>query len=91
MNFNGSLSIVYAASLTIIVSAGVGDVTSSNVTSNTTNNSSSTDSNNTENITTTKVDGGVLYIPNPEFIGTDIFYYGVHDGHGHNVKVTVTQ
>jgi len=36
---------------------------------------------------------GVLYTPNPGFIGTDIFYYGVHDGFGHNgsgfVEVTV--
>ncbi len=48
-----------------------------------------------ENGTTTKVNGGVLYTPNPGFTGTDIFYYGVHDGHGHNgsgnVKVSVTQ
>jgi len=46
------------------------------------------------NGTTTKVNGGVLYTPNPGFTGTDIFYYGVHDGHGHNgagnVTVTVT-
>ncbi|GAA0394894.1 hypothetical protein GCM10009133_00070 [Cocleimonas flava] len=39
--------------------------------------------------------GGVLYTPNPGFVGTDIFYYGVHDGHGHNgsgnVTITVTE
>ncbi len=37
---------------------------------------------------------GILYTPNPGFIGTDSFYYGVHDGHGHTdsalVTVTVT-
>ncbi|WP_299881427.1 Ig-like domain-containing protein [uncultured Cocleimonas sp.] len=47
-----------------------------------------------QNGTTTKVNGGVLYTPNPGFTGTNIFYYGVHDGHGHNgsgnVTVTVT-
>ncbi len=48
-----------------------------------------------ENGTTSKVNGGVLYTPNPGFTGTDIFYYGVHDGHGHNgsgnVTITITQ
>ncbi len=38
---------------------------------------------------------GVLYTPNPGFTGTDLFYYGVHDGFGHNgagfVEMTVTQ
>ena len=37
---------------------------------------------------------GVLYTPTG-VTGTDIFYYGVHDGHGHNgsgfVEVTITQ
>ena len=44
--------------------------------------------------TTTKVNGKVLYTPVAGFTGTDSFYYGVHDGHGHNgsglVTVTVT-
>lgn len=42
--------------------------------------------------TTTKVNGGVLYTPEAGYTGTDEFYYGVHDGHGHNGagKVTVT-
>ncbi len=35
---------------------------------------------------------GVLYTPNPGFVGTDEFYYGVHDGFGHNGsgKTTIT-
>jgi len=45
--------------------------------------------------TTKKVNGGVLYTPNPGYSGTDLFYYGVHDGHGHNgagiVRITITQ
>ncbi len=44
--------------------------------------------------TTAKVNGKVLYTPVAGFTGTDSFYYGVHDGHGHNgsglVTVTVT-
>ena len=47
-----------------------------------------------EHGTTVKINGGVRYTPNPGFTGTDIFYYGVHDGHGHNgsgfVAITVT-
>ena len=47
-----------------------------------------------EHGTTVKFNGGVRYTPNPGYIGTDIFYYGVHDGHGHNgsgfVTVTIT-
>ena len=34
--------------------------------------------------TTKKIFGGVLYTPSIGFIGTDVFYYGVHDGYGHN-------
>jgi len=34
--------------------------------------------------TTQKVNGKVLYTPIPGLTGTDEFYYGVHDGHGHN-------
>ena len=48
-----------------------------------------------ENGATVKVSNGIVtYTPNPDFTGTDIFYYGVHDGFGHNgsgfVRVTVT-
>ena len=41
---------------------------------------------------TKKANGGVLYTPDDGFTGTDIFYYGAHDGHGHNgsAKVTIT-
>lgn len=46
------------------------------------------------NGTTTKVGNKILYTPIAGFTGTDTFYYGVHDGHGHNgsglVTVTVT-
>lgn len=45
--------------------------------------------------TIVKQDGGVFYTPEAGFTGTDSFYYGVHDNHGHNgsalVEVTVTQ
>ncbi len=45
--------------------------------------------------TVVKQDGGVFYTPDAGFTGTDSFYYGVHDNHGHNgsalVEVTVTQ
>jgi len=44
--------------------------------------------------TTTKVGSKVLYTPVAGFTGTDTFYYGAHDGHGHNgaglVTITVT-
>lgn len=44
---------------------------------------------------TEKQDGKVYYTPNPDFVGEDYFYYGVHDGHGHNgsamTKITVTE
>lgn len=39
---------------------------------------------------TQKVPGGVLYTPSIGFTGTDVFYYGVHDGYGHNGFGTVT-
>lgn len=46
------------------------------------------------NGTTEKVGNKILYTPIAGFTGTDTFYYGVHDGHGHNgsglVTVTVT-
>ena len=42
-----------------------------------------------------KMDDGVQYTPDPDFIGTDYIFYGVHDRFGHNsfgtVTVTVTQ
>ncbi|MEB8434118.1 cadherin-like domain-containing protein [Cocleimonas sp. KMM 6892] len=45
--------------------------------------------------TIVKQDGGVFYTPDAGYIGTDSFYYGVHDNHGHNgsaiVEVNVTQ
>ena len=45
--------------------------------------------------TIVKQDGGVFYTPDAGYIGTDSFYYGVHDNHGHNgsaiVEVTITQ
>ncbi len=45
--------------------------------------------------TVVKQAGGVFYTPDAGFTGTDSFYYGVHDNHGHNgsalVEVTVTQ
>jgi len=44
--------------------------------------------------TIVKQDGGVFYTPEAGFTGTDSFYYGVHDDHGHNgsalVEVTIT-
>ncbi len=40
--------------------------------------------------TTTKVNGKVLYTPDTGFTGTDTFFYGVHDGHGHNGAGLVT-
>ena len=45
-----------------------------------------------DNGTTEKLGGGVVrYTPDAGFTGTDVFYYGVHDGYGHNGagKVTV--
>lgn len=42
-----------------------------------------------------KDSGGFIYTPDPGYIGTDSFYYGVHDNHGHNgsaqVTITITQ
>ncbi len=40
--------------------------------------------------TTHKVNGKVLYTPIAGMVGTDEFYYGVHDGHGHNGNGKVT-
>lgn len=41
---------------------------------------------------TVKVDGKVKYTPDAGFTGTEVFWYGVHDGYGHNGagKVTIT-
>jgi len=41
---------------------------------------------------TKKQNNGILYTPDDAYIGTDTFYYGAHDGHGHNgsAKITVT-
>ena len=39
---------------------------------------------------THKVGNKVLYKPIPGWTGTDTFYYGVHDGHGHNGSGMVT-
>lgn len=33
---------------------------------------------------TEKVNNQIRYTPLPGFVGTDSFFYGVHDGHGHN-------
>ena len=40
--------------------------------------------------TTHKVNGKVVYTPIPGYTGPDEFYYGVHDGHGHNGSGKVT-
>ena len=44
--------------------------------------------------TVQKILGSILYTPNANFTGTDVFYYSVHDGHGHDnyatVNITVT-
>lgn len=37
-----------------------------------------------------KDNGGFIYTPDPGYIGTDSFYYGVHDNHGHNGSAQVT-
>ena len=41
-----------------------------------------------------KQNGGIVYSPDPGYIGKDSFYYGVHDNHGHNgaglVEITIT-
>ena len=39
---------------------------------------------------THKVGNKILYKPIPGMTGTDTFYYGVHDGHGHNGTGLVT-
>ncbi len=46
----------------------------------------------TSNGNTIKINGGVEYKSNNGFVGTEVFWYGVHDGYGHNGagKVTVT-
>jgi len=40
--------------------------------------------------TVTKDSGGVIYTPNQGYTGTDSFFYGAHDGHGHNGSAVVT-
>ena len=41
-----------------------------------------------------KINGDVLYTPDANYVGTDSFYYGVHDNHGHNgsglVNITIS-
>ncbi len=43
----------------------------------------------------TKQNNAVLYTPDLGYVGSDSFYYGVHDNHGHNgsglVNITITQ
>ena len=43
----------------------------------------------------TKQNNAVLYTPDLGYVGSDSFFYGVHDGHGHNgsglVNITITQ
>ncbi len=42
------------------------------------------------NGTIVKVGKKIRYTPNPNYVGTDTFWYGVHDSHGHSVSGKTT-